>query len=172
MEDEKKETETPKNNEEAGQDESPKISKEELADLKKKAELADNYKVRAEKAEKKAKERSEEKTTEVSMSPKDYLALTENKITSEDFDVVTDWAKFRNVPISEAIKDKTLKTILNERSEERKTAEITNTKGGQRGVVTPTLGDLESRFEKGALPESDIETLTNARMAERMKGIK
>lgn len=112
-------------------EQSPKISDEELAELKKRADLADNYKIRAEKAEKKLKDTSkkiEEKADELSLTPKDTLSIIEAKVHSEDVEHVAKWAKFNNQTIAEALKDDTLKTVLREREEKRKSEETANVK--------------------------------------------
>ena len=91
------------------------------------------------------------------MSPKDYLALTEAKVTSEDFDEVVRVSKILGKPITEALKDKTLISILETRAEERKTASATQTKGGARGSSKVTGEDLIAQAREGKLPETDAE---------------
>src|SRR3990167_4092897 len=102
---------------------------EKVEKLSKAEELAKNYKTRAEKAEIELKGKKESGNDgEMKFSPKDYLALTEAKVSSDDFDEVKDWATYRKVSISEALKDKTLQTVLREKSEQRATDAATATK--------------------------------------------
>ncbi len=187
MEEEKTETETPTNDEEVveetttEEEETPKTpSEDEVAELKKKADLADNYKIRAEKAESKLKKDKKEEVvtppqpSNDGLSTKDVLALTEAKVSSEDYDEVVRVAKILDKPVNEAIKDKTLVSILKERVEERTTAAATNTKGGQRGgTKTDGASMLKKAEETGEVPETaeDFTKMAEARIA-RAKGEK
>lgn len=156
------------------QTEAPKTySEEEVAEFKKKAELADNYKVRAEKAETKLKgsktvvEPVVNQQDEKNLSTKDILALIEAKVSTEDFDEVVNYASYRKVLVAEALKDKVLQTVLKEKAEERATANATNTRGGQKRSEAPTPDTLVSKAKSGQLPDNDdgIEELVNAEMA-------
>lgn len=148
------------------------LTPEEIAELKKKAELAENYKTRAEKAEKKLKQTPALKEEKIEITPKDYLALSENKITSENFDEVLNWARFKRVTVSEALKDKTLQTVLRDKESEMKSAAITNTRG-TRGFKTETPEDIVSRAIKGEVGESDedIQKLVEAEHAIKMRKV-
>jgi hypothetical protein len=110
-------------------EDTPEETPEELkARLAKAEELANNYKVRAEKAEKRIKEAppapvpSEDK--EVSLTLKDQIFLSKADIHEDDIEDVLDWAKTKKVSVSEAYKQ--FKPMLEVRSEERKTAETSN----------------------------------------------
>ena len=108
---------------------------------------------------------------EPEFSPKDYLALIEAKVTSEDYEEVLRVAKVLGKPVSEALKDTTLKTILATRAEERATANATQTKGA-RGAA-PTTGEslLQEAEQKEMVPDDDagIQKLAEARIAARQK---
>lgn len=134
------------------------------AELEKMSKGAQNYesqKIRAEKAEKEAKEFKDKlgkdsgEKSDLGLSPKDYLALTEKKITSEDFDEVMNWASYRKVSVSEALKDKTLQTILREKSEQRATDEATATHGRRPATTEPQGQELLRNASKGQLPDTD-----------------
>lgn len=102
-------------------------------------------------------------------SPKDYLALTEYKISAEDFDEVSDFAKYKNVSVAEALKMGTLKTILTERAEERRTAQATATKGSARGQTKPNDDDLLRRASNGeSMGEDAIAQIAKARQNKRL----
>lgn len=150
------ETETSKNTE---------VSADEIAELKKRAELAENYKIRAEKAERRLKEPSK-KEEELNLTTKDTIALVNAKVNTEDFDTVTEWAKFKKIPVHEALKDKTLQTVLREKEDERRTAEATITKGAMRGGQKVEPEEIIARASKGLTSDddSDIDQLVNARM--------
>lgn len=127
------------------------------SEAQKAKELADNYKIRAEKAEKRAKTvKSTPKTEDnQTLNPKDYLALQEAGISADDFDEVQDFANYKKVSIAEALKAQTLKTIITERREERNTAQATATKGA-RGTKPRTGEDyLEKAQTTGEIPMDD-----------------
>lgn len=175
MEEEKKENGTPKNEgeempeisleekPEAPEETGVEFSPEELAELKRKAELADNYKIRAEKAEKKlkgAKESSDAPEKSVksdALSPKDYLALTEAKVSAQDFDEVVRISKILGKPIADALSDKTMRVILAERAEERKTADATQVNRGGRPAPRPKGEEILAKVLQGEVPESDAD---------------
>ena len=133
-------------------------------------ELADNYKVRAEKAEKLASEKVPSNTE--TFSTKDVLALTENKIGSEDYDEVVRIAKILDKPVAEALKDKTMKTILETRAEERRTAATAHIGGGARGSAKVSGEDLLATAQRtGIVPETDdgMRALFRAKMERKLK---
>lgn len=143
--------------------------KKESEDFAKAKELAENYKIRAEKAEKEAKKGAgDPPKTSPELSTKDVLYLAKADIHEDDMDEVLTFAKFKNISLSEAHKQ--YKPILDVRAEERKSAQATQTKGA-RGASKPTPEDLISRASKGQLPEKDedIEALAAARMALKIK---
>lgn len=122
-----------------------------------------------EKAEK-VTEKKEEVKADLNLTPKDYLALTEHKVTSEDFDEVVRVAGILGKPVAEALQDGVLRTILKTRAEERATALATQTGGGNRGSKGTTPEVIVRKAINGELPEEDIDKLTEARMLERTKG--
>ena len=118
-----------------------------------------DQKIRAEKAEEEYKKIKGTPVPKVEVdsviSPKDYLALTEAKVTSEDYDEVVRVSKILGKPINEALKDKTLISILETRNEERETALNTQSRGGARGSAKVTGEDLIAQASQGKLPETD-----------------
>jgi len=137
-----------------------KAKDEELAKAK---ELAENYKIRAEKAEKGKKE---EKTSE--LSTKDILYLAKADIHEDDMNDVLEWAKFKNISVQEAHKQ--LKGTLDVRAEERKTAAASNTGTSRPGTQVSGESLLE-KAKEGQLPEKDedIDKLVEARMQAKLK---
>lgn len=123
------------------------------------------------KVEKKPETPIEEKeeTTEPKFSIKDIAALS--KVHEDDIDTVTDWARFKGISVTEALKDKTLKTVLSERADERKTAEATAVKPRGGTVKKDDADSLIKDMEKGKMPEndSDMEKLVVAEWEERKK---
>jgi len=143
----------------------------EFASLKGKAdeaekakELAENYKRRAEKAENSPKQADKD-----GLSSKDVIFLAKTNINEEDVEEVTELAKLKKIPVSEAYNY--LKPVLDVREEQRKTANATQTKGGRPAVKT-TPDELINRANQGNLPEDDagIDALTAAREAQRIGG--
>jgi hypothetical protein len=139
------------------------------AQLAKAKELADNYKVRAEKAEKKAKEAPKEK--EPSLSTQDLIALMNAKVNEDDISEVEDYARFKKISIKEALKTSTIKTFLAEREEQRNVAAATNVSAARRSPSRISEETLISKASKGELPESDdeIKRLAEARISARKK---
>ena len=155
---------TPRNEEE--------FTPEQLADLKKKADVSSQNYERAKKAEAELKELKSKapKEKEVQLTTKDTIALVNAKIETDDFDSVIDWAKFKGISVSDALKDKTLQTVLREKSEERQTAQATSTKGG-RSFSRETPENIIARASKGDIPEDDegIAKLAEAHMQIKLR---
>lgn len=137
--------------------------------LAKAEELADNYKVRAEKAEKKAKEAKVETKVEPKsdgLSSKDTIAIINAKVHEDDIDEVMEYARFKKISISEALQSSVIKASLAERQEHRSTAQATNT-GKARSGSSKLSGEavLDKARKTGELPESEeaINALVEAR---------
>lgn len=129
--------------------------------LAKAEELANNYKVRAEKAEKgkKAAPQADGLTTS------DILAITRAQINEEDLDEVLEYAKFKKTSVSEALKSSILRATLAEKAEERTSAQAVNTGGGRRannGAISDER--LMADAAKGMLPDSDADIARIARL--------
>lgn len=140
-------------------DSKPEDEKEEvdIEDLKKRAAVSTQNFERAKKAEdelKKLKDRPQEVSKD-GLSNKDVIFLAKAEIHEDDMDEVLDWAKFKKVPVSEAYKQ--LKTTLQVRAEERKSASVANTGNARRGSSQVSDESLLSNARSGKLPESDDE---------------
>lgn len=107
---------------------------------------------------------------EVALSPKDYLSLTENKISSDDFDEVMRLSKILGKSVSETLKDKTAKVILSQRNEERASAQAANTSTSRRTTKANDTNLLEN-LEKNVVSEADddVEKLVLAQLAAKRK---
>ena len=143
------------------------LSAEEIEDLKKRAEASSQNFERLKKAEEELKKlkAAKPKKEQEGLSNKDVLYLAKADIHEDDVDDVLDWAKFKGVTVKEAHEQ--LKDTLTVRDEQRKTAETTQVRGGQRGASAMKGEDILKRAEKGELPESDedIRKLAEARIA-------
>lgn len=133
------------------------------ARLAKAEELANNYKIRAEKAEKKAKEVKPEAKADLSNS--DMFALLKANVAEDDIDDVKEYASLKNISVAEALKSSIVKGILKEKEEQRTVAVATNVTTARR--TTSKLSDdaLLSKAEKGDLPDDldEIARLNKAR---------
>src|SRR3990167_2232741 len=148
-------------------------------ELIKQMELAFNYKIRAEKAEKKVKKTSvplegtpkkpeEEETPKFSnYSLKDIRALS--GVHDEDVERVEKFAKTENISIGAALENDDLKAILRNRDEQRKIAAAVNTGGGKRGTSKVTGEELLDEAVEGKFPESDEswDKIAEARLKKR-----
>jgi hypothetical protein len=140
------------------------------ARLAKAEELAKNYKIRAEKAEAKAKEVGESKPASQDLSAMDILAVSRAGIEPEDLEDVLDYAKYKGIPVHEALKSSVVKATLAEKQEVRKSAQATNTGGARRGTSAIPDDRLISEASRGGvLPDSDadMERLVKLRFQKR-----
>ena len=152
----------------------PEATNANYDDYLKAQEAYKSQKIRAEKAEaelkkiKNAPVEKQEKAPEVSL--KDQYALLEAKVHPDDLDEVISFAKFKNIPVAEAIKTSVIKNILTERVEQRKTAEVVNTGGTKRGSVKISDEALIDKARQEGLPEKDedIDRLVKARLQQRL----
>lgn len=166
MEDELEGVVVPETTEES----TPEVEEEETLEsvkdkLAKAQEIAENQRIRAEKAEKKSKENP---MGTPDLSTKDVLFLAKADIHEDDMDDVLEWAKFKKVPVSEAYKQ--LKGTLEARKEERKTAEVANIATTRRSAPKVDGTAILERAKAGSLPDDDesIAKLMEARL--RNKG--
>lgn len=160
---------------EGEQDTTPEVVEADPELLKAK-EIADNQRIRAEKAERelkalKASPKSVEKE-EIPVSGmglKDIRALQD--VPDEDVDEVIDFAKYKGISIAEAKKHPVIQTVLKTKAEERKSAEVANTGTSRRGVNKQTEETVLEDFTKGVVSEKkeDIEKLVLAQLAAKRK---
>lgn len=182
MDNENEQSEAQKNEEEAEATTSEEttseneLTPEQIAELKQKADVSSQNYERAKKAEARAKELEDKLKAKApsqdQLSQKDVLALAKADIHEDDMDEVIEFAKFKKLPVSEALKNSTLKTILNEKTEERKTAAATQMRGGARGAQKTSSEDLLNQALAGKVPDDDagIEALAEARMKQKTGG--
>jgi hypothetical protein len=140
----------------------------DIEELKKKASLADNYKIRAERAEKLAKQLKSQTKTETNssdLSTKDLYALIDAKVPESDIDEVREYAQLKKISIAEALKSTVVKSILSDNAEKRKSAEVSSTGSSKRSSGKISDAVLLEKAMKGELPDSqeDMERLFNLR---------
>ena len=130
---------------------------------KKAQELADNYKIRAEKAEAAAK--GAEPLAKGALSQNDVLYLAKAEIHEDDMAEVVDYAKLKKISVKDA--HAFMKPILDVHAEERRTANATDTRRGARGSSQVSGADLLAQAERGedvALDDEKANKIFQARL--------
>ena len=162
VEDVKSETER-EEEEESVEEIKSKLEESEKARIKAEENYL-NQRIRAEKAEKGNKDfKPIQKTGE--LSTRDAITLMKANVPEEDIDEVVEYAKFKKLPLSDALKDSVVKSILADKAEMRRTAEASNTGSARRGSSKVSNESLLEKASKGEMPDSqeDIERLWRAR---------
>jgi len=141
---------------------------DETAKREKAEEIAENQRIRAEKAEKRPKETVPVKDPESKAdgpSFKDALAISNAKVHEDDVDEVMDYAKLKGISVSKALESDIIKAVLADKSEKRKSAETANVSTVRRGPSKITDDTLLENASAGKLPESeeDIARLVRAK---------
>lgn len=105
------------------------------------------------------------KTVDTSkLSQSDIITLARADLDDNDMSEVVEYATFKKISISEALKAPVIKNMIAESAEKRKVAEGTNTGGGRRGNGKLTDEALLSNSKKGELPESEEDMKRLARL--------
>lgn len=144
--------------------------------LVKKEKAFNDQKIRAEKAERLLKSQPK---VELSQQPeakdltsKDTIALINARVHEDDIDDIVEYAKFKKVSVSEALKSGVIKSTLAEKQEQRNTANATNT-GKTRSGNAKLSGEslLDKAMSTGDVPESDadMKALAEARLNSRRR---
>lgn len=141
---------------------SPEENVEENEELAKARELANNYKIRAEKAEKALKQKETAKNeapapSHDNLSTADTLALVQAQVSPEDVSEVIEYARYKKISVVDALKTNVVKTLLTDRAEERKTAAATHTGTTRRAPQKVQASTLVSKAEDGDLPDDEEE---------------
>jgi len=131
-------------------------------------ELANNYKIRAEKAERGTpKKDPDPKQGDKDLSPKDLYALIDAKVPQADIDEVVKASRLLNKTISETLQDGLVQARLKDLAEQRNTAQATNTSTSARTTPKMTDEQIVQNFHEGKAV--DPEALAVARMNLRKK---
>jgi hypothetical protein len=102
------------------------------------------------------------------LSAKDIILLSNSGIKeSEDIDEVLDFAKYKKIPVAEALKNPTVKAILADKAEYRRSAEVANTSSSRRTSVKASDETILSNASQGKLPD-DPEALAEARIRAKL----
>ena len=158
--------ETTEDTEDSQAETSEESVEEVKARLAKAEELAKNYKIRAEKAEKLVKpnvvKQEVKQESPISMTTRDYIALSNAKINEDDIPDIEEFAKFKKISIADALKSNVVKTILSEKEEMRKTANATNTGNARKSQMKVSGEALIEKARRGEEID-DIDALVQAR---------
>jgi len=118
-------------------------------------EYARNQKIRAEKAEEKPSKptTTAKKDDDSNLSSVDTIAIIKANIHEDDIEEVIKASKILGKSIGETLKDATMRSILNTREEERKTAEAANTNTAKPGTKQVSGDELNQNLSKGQVPD-------------------
>lgn len=139
------------------------------AEAEKAKEIANNQRIRAEKAEKLAKQTPKEDAKQVNLSTSDIIALTRANINEDDINEVQEYAKFKGISIKDALNSSVVKTLLSDNAEKRNVASATNTSNVKRGPAQASDDVLLARASKGEMPSNDSDLI---RLIKARKGLK
>lgn len=131
--------------------------------LAKAEELANNYRIRAEKAERLAKGKTEAQPKQSKEFDEDTYALLEAKVPREDITEVREYAQLKNISVAEALKSNIVKGILSEKAEQRNTALASHVGASRRSSSTTSEEQLVENARKGILPETDDDIMRYAK---------
>jgi len=138
-------------------------SQEDVENLKNRLQKLEedyhNQKIRAEKAESKLKSGNStgriETSKQDSLSPFDLIAVAKANLDEEQLKEAMDYAKYKKISISEALKTPQVKATIALIEENNKVAQASATGNGRRGSVQISDDLLLANASKGILPESD-----------------
>jgi hypothetical protein len=142
-----------------------KLSKEEL--IKRVQSLGrqkDHWRTKAESGKEgdKGKKPAADKETasankKYDLSPKDIFALNKADVHEDDLDEILEFAEFKKITVAEALKSGTLKAILSDRAETRKTAAATSKKNVRPGNKKLSSDQILEQAKAGNIPEAGTE---------------
>lgn len=103
---------------------------------------------------------------------RDTIAIMNAKVHEDDIGEVMEYAKFKGIPVAEALKSPILKATLAEKAEQRQTAQATTTGRVRSGNVQKSAeAILEKAQSTGEIPDSDADmaALVAARLERGLK---
>lgn len=157
--------------EDEGDGDDADLTPEELkAQLKKAKAIAENQRIRAEKAESKLKNGKPSKVIPSSkkessdLSNSDMITILKANVAEEDIDDVRKYAKLNGISIKESLASGFMKTLLSQKAEERATAEAAHTGSTRKTASRKSGNQLLSDAQAGNMPD-DPKVLAEARLA-------
>lgn len=91
------------------------------------------------------------------LSLKDTITLSKSNVHEDDIDEVIEYAKFKNIPIQEALKSTVVRATLAEKEEFRKSAQATTTGTARRTNSRPSDEEIMKKFQNGEVPKPGSE---------------
>ena len=135
------------------------------AKLAKAEEVANNQRIRAEKAERKPKEVQPQAT----LNANDLVALMNAKVHEDDVSEIEEYARFKKISIAEALKSGVVKSMLGEKNEQRYIANATHTGPARKGN-TKIADEALLKYARDGRNVEDPVALAEARWKEKHKG--
>lgn len=131
------------------------------AELNKFKEDYQNQKIRAEKAEQKLKGGTSTGKGETSkqdgLSPFDLIAVAKANLDEDQLREAMDYAKYKKISISEALKTPQVKATIALIEENNKVSQASATGNGRRGSAQISDDLLLANASKGVMPDSDAD---------------
>lgn len=116
-----------------------------------------------------SKEKPKAEVKDGNLSQTDLIAILKANVAEDDIEEIAEYAKLKRISISEALKTNVVKSILNDKEEQRNVARATNT-GNVRRVGSKVADDvLLEKAQTGVFPDSDADLV---RLIKARKGIK
>jgi len=103
------------------------------------------------------------------LSDADLIVLAKADIHQDDIPEVLEYAKFKKIPVAEALKSSVMKASLAEKEEQRKVADATSVKTSRRGSSKTSDEQKLADLEAGKLPEDPVELARLASLQRRQK---
>ena len=147
---------------------------EESEDAAKLKELNKKLYERAKKAEAEAKElksklvKPEPKAETVEdddLSQGDLIAVIRAEVSPDDVGEVKDYASLKKISVAEALKTDFVKSLLKEKEEQRKSAQVANTGGSKRTSSKVSDDALLAKAQTGEVSDEDVERLVRMRFS-------
>lgn len=135
--------------------EESETSQPDIEELTKRAALADDYKKRAEIAERENKKLKSVHSDTPTHSLADLRAIS--SVHEDDVERLERFAKAENIPLKDAVRNPEWKAIEALRAEQRQTASAANVTNVRRGPTQVSEDTLLSNAASGKLPDSDAE---------------
>lgn len=101
------------------------------------------------------------------LSQKDVLFLAKANVHEDDLDQVLEYAKFKGIPVADALQSPIIKATLAENEEFRKTQAAANDGGSKRGAPNRTPQAILADIDNGIIPEKGSKEAEDAFWAKR-----
>lgn len=164
--------ETPEEKIEEDESEAEIEENESEQDIDLKARIAElekeNKTLKVQKAKIKEKKAAPVEQEKAELSQKELYSLMQNNVHEDDIDQVVDYAQARKISVQEALQSGTIKAILKENQELRKTQELSNTGTTRKSSAEKDADTLIQKARKGEMPQSEADM---KKMFLKMKGI-